>query len=64
VVVAVPVVRMVQMPSYDIVDVVAVLDRLVPAVRPVHMFVLMMLAVVTLCALVRIPLADGNRLGH
>jgi hypothetical protein len=58
------VVLVVQMALDDIVDVIAVLHRLVPAVRPVHVAGVVVLAIVTVGALVRVRLADGDVRGH
>jgi hypothetical protein len=52
---------MVQVTGYDVVDVVAVLDRLVPAIGAVLVVLVVMLAVMAVRALVRIPVADLDR---
>jgi hypothetical protein len=58
VVVAVPVVRMVEVAGYDVVDVIAVHDRLMPTTGPVLVLGLVVLAIVAVGALVRLPVAD------
>ena len=63
-VVAVTVVLVVQVALDDVVDVIAVLHRLVPAIGPVHMVGVVVLAVVTVGALVRVRLANGYVRGH
>jgi hypothetical protein len=50
VIVAVPVVRVMQMPTHQIVDVAAMRDRLMPAVRAVHVRGVVLAAVMPVCA--------------
>jgi hypothetical protein len=57
------VVRMVQVPADDVVNVVAVVTRCVAATRAVSVTVVVV-AVVPICARLGILVADGNRLGH
>jgi hypothetical protein len=64
VVVAVTVVLVVQVALDDVVDVIAVLHRFVPAVGPVHVVRVVVLAIVTFGALVRVRVADGDVRGH
>jgi hypothetical protein len=58
------VVLMVQMTLDHVVDVVAVLHRLMAAVGTVHVVVVVVLAVVPVGALVRVRVADRDVRGH
>ncbi len=58
VIVAVPVVRVMQMPTHQIVDVAAVRDRLMPAVRAVHVRGVVLAAVMPGCTVGRVLRPD------
>ena len=60
-IVAVPVVRVMQMPTHQIVDVAAVRDPLMPAVRAVHVVGVVLAAVVLGCAVRRVLRPDLER---
>ncbi len=57
-IVAVPVVRVMQMPTHQIVDVAAVRDRLMPAVRAMHVRGVVLAAVMPRCAVGRVLRPD------
>src|SRR5215471_12521167 len=52
------------MPGDDVVDMVPVLDGFMAAVGAVGVIFVMVFALVPVRALVRVPLADRDRLGH
>jgi hypothetical protein len=51
----------VQVTGYDVVDVIAVHDRLMPTTRPMLVLGFVVFAVVAVGALVRVPVADLDR---